>query len=142
MTTEEKIKSIRELKNFTQEFMAEKLGITQAAYRKIESGQKKLTMNKIVDIATIFEMDVNDLMAYDTQQYFNSFNNLEDSNIYSNVTKMEDETLKKLYEDKILLLEKLLFETEKQLDKYRKTYGDIYKKENQTFLLFLFNTNL
>lgn len=125
MTTEEKIKSIRELKNFTQEFMADKLGITQAAYSKIESGQTKLTMNKIVDIATIFEMDVNDLMAYDTQKYFNSFNNVKESNIYSSVTKIEDETLKKLYEDKILLLEKLLFETEKQLDKYRKTYGDI-----------------
>jgi len=125
MTTEEKIKSIRELKNFTQEFMADKLGITQAAYSKIENGQTKLTMNKIVDIATIFEMDVNDLMAYDTQKYFNSFNNVKESNIYSSVTKIEDETLKKLYEDKILLLEKLLFETEKQLDKYRKTYGDI-----------------
>src|SRR5690554_469032 len=125
MTTEEKIKSIRELKNFTQEFMADKLGITQAAYSKIENGQTKLTMNKIVDIATIFEMDVNDLMAYDTQKYFNSFNNVKGSNNGSTIVKSQDDTVKKLYEDKILLLEKLLFETEKQLDKYRKTYGDI-----------------
>lgn len=124
MNTEDKIKSIRELKNFTQEYMAEKLGITQAAYSKIENGQTKLTMNKIADIATVFEMDINDLMAYDTQKYFNSFNNVKGNNNGSTIIKSQDEVLKQLYEDKIILLEKLLLETEKQLDKYRKMYGD------------------
>lgn len=33
-----KIKSIRELKNLTQEYMAEKLDISQAAYSKLEKG--------------------------------------------------------------------------------------------------------
>lgn len=125
MLIEEKIKSIRELKNYTQGYMAEELGITQAAYSKIESGQTKLTMNKVADIASVFEMDVNDLMNYDTQKYFNSFNNVKGSNIYSTITQSEEETVKKLYEDKINLLERLLHATENELLRYKEKYGEL-----------------
>ena len=38
-----KIKNIRELKNFTQEYMAEKLDISQAAYSKMEKGDTKIS---------------------------------------------------------------------------------------------------
>lgn len=130
MNTEQKIKSIRELKNLTQEYMAEQLGITQAAYSKIETGQTKLTSNKISDIAEIFDMDASDLMAYDMQKYFNSFNNVKGSNIESTIT--HDETIKNLYDEvvalhkeKIILLEKLLNSTERDLIKYRKKYGEL-----------------
>ena len=130
MNTEQKIKSIRELKNLTQEYMAEQLGITQAAYSKIETGQTKLTPNKISDIAEIFDMDASDLMAYDMQKYFNSFNNVKRSNNGSTIT--QDESIKNLYDevvalykDKITLLEKLLNSTEKDLIKYRKKYGEL-----------------
>lgn len=130
MNTEQKIKSIRELKNLTQEYMAEQLGITQAAYSKIETGQTKLTSNKISDIAEIFDMDASDLMAYDMQKYFNSFNNVKGSNNGSTIT--HDETIKNLYDEvvvlqkqKINLLEKLLNSTERDLIKYRKKYGEL-----------------
>lgn len=130
MNTEQKIKNIRELKDFTQEYMAEQLGITQAAYSKIETGQTKLTPNKISDIAEIFDMDASDLMAYDMQKYFNSFNNVKVSNNGSTIT--QDETIKNLYDevvalhkDKITLLEKLLNSTERDLIKYRKKYGEL-----------------
>lgn len=130
MNTEQKIKNIRELKDFTQEYMAEQLGITQAAYSKIETGQTKLTPNKISDIAEIFDMDASDLMAYDMQKYFNSFNNVKGSNNGSTIT--QDESIKNLYDevvalhkDKITLLEKLLNSTEKDLIKYRKKYGEL-----------------
>lgn len=39
-----KIKNIRELKNFTQEYMAEKLDISQAAYSKLEKGDIKVVI--------------------------------------------------------------------------------------------------
>ena len=125
MLIEEKIKSIREAKGFTQEYMAEQLGITQAAYSKIENGQTKLTISKMHDIAQVFEMPVEDLSEYEDQRFFNSFNNVKGSNIYSRITKSEEETLKKLYEDKIVLLEKLLTATEKELLKYREKYGEL-----------------
>ena|SRR5690554_1363582 len=124
MLIEEKIKSIRELKNYTQGYMAEELGITQAAYSKIESGQTKLTMNKINDIAQIFEIPVEDLVAYDSQRYFNSFNNVKGSNNGS-VINGDAELIAKLYEDKINLLERLLHATENELLRYKEKYGEL-----------------
>lgn len=130
MNTEQKIKNIRELKDFTQEYMAEQLGITQAAYSKIETGQTKLTPNKISDIAEIFDMDASDLIDLDMQKYFNNLRNVKGSN--NGITITHDETIKNLYDevvalhkDKITLLEKLLNSTEKDLIKYRKKYGEL-----------------
>lgn len=130
MNTEQKIKNIRELKDFTQEYMAEQLGITQAAYSKIETGQTKLTPNKISDIAEIFDMDASDLIDLDMQKYFNNLRNVKGSN--NGITITQDETIKKFYDevvtlhkDKITLLEKLLNSTEKDLIKYRKKYGEL-----------------
>src|SRR5690606_4549559 len=125
MLIEEKIKSIRELKNYTQGYMAEELGITQAAYSKIESGQTKLTMNKINDIAQIFEIPVEDLVAYDSQRYFNSFNNVKGSNNGSVIGNGDAELITKLYEDKINLLERLSQATENELLRYKEKYGEL-----------------
>lgn len=124
-TIEEKIKNIRELKNFTQDYIAERLGVTQAAYSKIESGATKISYAKIVDIAKILEIEVEELLAFDGQKYFNSFNNVKGSNNGSVTIKVEDGDIKTLYDDKIKLLEKLLDRTEKELEKYKDRFGDL-----------------
>jgi transcriptional regulator with XRE-family HTH domain len=48
---EVKIKQIRELKNFTQEYVAQKLGLSTRAYSKIETGETQLTINRFLTIA-------------------------------------------------------------------------------------------
>ena len=124
-TIEEKIKSVRELKNLTQEYMAEKLGITQAGYSKIEGGATKISYNKIVDISKILGVQTDELLAFDSQKYFNSFNNVKGSNNGSVTIQVEDGDIKTLYEDKIKLLYKLLEKTENELEKYKFKFGDI-----------------
>ena len=124
-TIEEKIKSIRELKNLTQEYMAEKLGITQAGYSKIESGTTKISYDKIVDISKILGVETEELLAFDSQKYFNSFNNVKGSNNGSVTIKVEEGDIKSLYEDKISLLNRLLEMTEIELEKYKKRFGDV-----------------
>jgi transcriptional regulator with XRE-family HTH domain len=122
---EEKIKNVWELKNFTQDYVAERLGITQAGYSKIESGATKISYSKIVDIAKILEIETEELLAFDSQKYFNSFNNVKGNNNGSVTIKVEDGDVKTLYDDKIRLLEKLLDRTEKELEKYRDRFGDL-----------------
>lgn len=122
---EEKIRTIRELKNFTQEYMAEKLGITQAGYSKIESGATKISYTKLSEISKILDIEVEELLAFDSQKYFNSFNNVKGSNNGSVTIKAEDGDIKKLYEDKIALLEKLLNKTEEELKIYKDRFGDL-----------------
>lgn len=41
-----KIRQIRELKNFTQDYMAAQLEMSTRAYSKIESGETQLTVNR------------------------------------------------------------------------------------------------
>lgn len=119
-TIEEKIKNLRELKNFTQDYVAEKLGITQAAYSKIENGTNKLSYSKIL------EVEVDELLAFDSKKYFNSFNNVKGNNNGSVTINVDENDIKKLYEDKILLLEKILVMTESELNKYKDKFGLIF----------------
>lgn len=121
-----KIKSIRELKNYTQEYMAKQLGVTQAGYSKIEKGITVLSYEKLVAIAHILEVSVEDIISFDRHRYFNSFNNVKGNNNGSVLINSDSSvTLKKLYEDKIKLLEKLLDRTEGELDRYKEKFGDI-----------------
>lgn len=121
-----KIKNIRELKNFTQEYMAEKLDISQAAYSKLEKGDIKVSSEKLSQIAKILDVNPEDITAFDSQKYFNSFNNVKGSNNGSIIIGADEtELIKKLYEDKISLLEKLLSNTEKELKNYKTKYGEL-----------------
>ena len=106
--------------------MAEKLGITQAAYSKLESGNTKISYSKIEEISNIFGIQVEELLSFDSQKYFNSFNNVKGSNNGSVTIKVEEGDIKQLYEDKISLLQKLLTITESELNKYKDKFGDIY----------------
>lgn len=109
-----KIKSIRELKSYTQEYMAEQLGITQAGYSKIEKGQTILSYVKLIKIAKILEVSVEDIISFDHEKILK----LNPDN-----EKCNTNALKELYEDKIKLLEKLLNKTEDELHHYKKKYG-------------------
>ncbi|MWB93257.1 helix-turn-helix domain-containing protein [Flavobacterium sp. GA093] len=121
-----KIKSIRELKNYTQEYMAKQLGVTQAGYSKIEKGITILSYEKLTAIAEILEVSVEDIISFDRQRYFNSFNNVKGNNNGSVLINSDNTaTLKKLYEDKIKLLEKLLERTERELERYKEKFGEI-----------------
>lgn len=123
---EEKIKNIRELKNLTQGYMAEKLGMSQAGYSKIESGATQLSYAKIVEISKILGVETEELLAFDSQKYFNSFNNVKGSNNGSVTLKMEDKDINSIYEENVNLLRKLLEKTESELIKYKDRFGDLY----------------
>jgi len=51
-----KLKSIRKEKNYTQGFVAEKLGISLRAYTKIENGETQLTIDRLGEIIEILNV--------------------------------------------------------------------------------------
>jgi transcriptional regulator with XRE-family HTH domain len=57
MTVYERIKQIRLERGFTQEYMAEKLGIRHNSYGKIERGITNLSLTRIQEISKIFDLD-------------------------------------------------------------------------------------
>lgn len=62
MGVHDTIRTIRELNQWTQEDMAEKLNISVNGYSKIERGKSKLTLEKLEQIANIFNINVSDLL--------------------------------------------------------------------------------
>lgn len=56
-TVANNIRSIREHRNYTQEYLAAKLRISQNAYSKIELGYTKLTIDRLFLVANILEVD-------------------------------------------------------------------------------------
>ncbi|WP_439695601.1 helix-turn-helix domain-containing protein [Mucilaginibacter sp. AW1-7] len=57
------IRRTREMLNYTQEYLAAKLKISQNAYSKIELGYTKITVERLFQIAAILEVDVHELIA-------------------------------------------------------------------------------
>ncbi|NVM63938.1 transcriptional regulator with XRE-family HTH domain [Mucilaginibacter sp. SG538B] len=56
------IRHTREGLNYTQEYLAAKLGISQNAYSKIELGYTKITVERLFQIAAILEIEVAELI--------------------------------------------------------------------------------
>ena len=57
------IRKVRENRNYTQEYLALKLGISQNAYSKIELGYTKITVERLFHIAHILNADITDLIG-------------------------------------------------------------------------------
>jgi len=56
------IKRMRELKGYSQEYMAIRLDMKQASYSRLESQESKLTLDRLQDIANILETDISTLL--------------------------------------------------------------------------------
>jgi len=57
-----KIKSIRNQRQYSQDYLAAKMDITQTAYSKMELGKTQLSIPAFYKIAAILEIDVRDLL--------------------------------------------------------------------------------
>jgi transcriptional regulator with XRE-family HTH domain len=62
------IKSARMYRNYSQEYLGYRLKISQNAYSKIEIGQSSISLQRIFEIAEVFEVDVCELI--DTEKPF------------------------------------------------------------------------
>lgn len=62
MSVNEKIRTIRETRNWSQEDMAQKMNMSKNGYAKIERGETKLNLHKLEQIANIFNIDVLELI--------------------------------------------------------------------------------
>ncbi len=108
-----KIKQIRELKNFTQEYVAQKLGLSTRAYSKIETGETQLTINRLNEISKVLEMNPVEVLGFDDKKIFN-ITNSTGNNGYNNIffpdklVQQYEETIQALKEQIQLL--KLLHE--------------------------------
>jgi transcriptional regulator with XRE-family HTH domain len=97
-----KIKKIRELRNFTQEHMAERLGISQVSYSRIENELTKLDLKRFHDIAKILEIDPFLILNFDKSIVFDKCPQCDKN--YDDIHPLKDTERIRLH-DRIDLLE-------------------------------------
>lgn len=93
-----RIRKIRELKGYTQDFMASKMNISQRAYSKIENNNIKLDWDRIVLISKLLEVDPMNLVTFDDNLIFNNCSQSGKFEIFNNHFPLE---LKQSYEQRI-----------------------------------------
>jgi transcriptional regulator with XRE-family HTH domain len=122
-----KIKKLRELRNYSQDYMAAQLGISQSTYSQLETEDAGLSPDRLEKIATLLQITVSDIENFDDRLIFQVTNhNPKDGSGHAYVnnnnvnTTDTDNKIIKLQEDKIRLLEEqvqMLKEKIKNLEK-------------------------
>ncbi|TAH20133.1 MAG: XRE family transcriptional regulator [Cytophagales bacterium] len=97
-----KIKKLRELRNYTQEFMAEKLSMSQTGYSNIERDETDVSLSRLQQIAKVLEIKLQDLLGFDEKMLFvgtMTNNNTNQAGVIFSSETFERE--RKLYEEQI-----------------------------------------
>jgi transcriptional regulator with XRE-family HTH domain len=116
-----KIKRIRELRNFSQEYVAGKIGISQSNYARIESNEIALTPDRLTLIADVLNTSEDVIRTFDENVIFNitqGDNGASGVNCTVHNYQISPE-IKTLYEDKIKLLEDKIILLEKMNSRQR-----------------------
>ena len=96
------IKVIRELRDYTQDYMADKLDMSQGNYSRIEKGAVVPNIDRLQSIADILEVDLSALLST-TNFYFN-FNEVANQSGYitnQNNTNIDIEMIRKIIQEEL-----------------------------------------
>lgn len=107
MEVHDKIRVMREINQWSQEEMAEKLSMSPNGYAKIERGQSSINLDKLQQIANVFNIDMGELITSQDKSFFFSIGDHSNNNSYfgaSNMLAAENEKLNSLLEMKDTLL--------------------------------------
>jgi transcriptional regulator with XRE-family HTH domain len=85
----QKIKKIREFKNFTQEYVAFEIGLSQSAYSKIEQGETELTLTRLKQISVVFEMSPEDILTFNGNFLFSDSHEKVKESDYNRLQSMQ-----------------------------------------------------
>ncbi len=120
MGMHDKIRMMRELRQLSQEDMAEKMNMSPSGYAKIERGETRLQYDKLVQIAQIFNVSLSDLVDNDKGVIF--FMNENGNNTSANYYSGDHSIMFEIEKLKLQLIHKdeLLDQKEKELETLRK----------------------
>lgn len=113
-----KIKKLRELRNFTQDHMAEALQMSQAGYGKIERDETDISLSRLQQVASVLKVGLNELIGFDEKLiFYGAMHNHATANGGVFLGKENFDSERKLYEGQIKQLEEQVTYLKGLLDK-------------------------
>jgi transcriptional regulator with XRE-family HTH domain len=76
----ENIRKIRELRNYTQEYMADQLGLSVSGYGKIERSDSDINLSRITQIAEILDVSRAVLLEFNSDEILTHLQNEKATN--------------------------------------------------------------
>ena len=92
----DRIKKFREMRNFTQEHVAQELKMTPQGYGKIERNEVDITIQRLSNIAKILDTTIPDIFGFDESFVFHN----QECKYYG-VNHTQAEFIKEVYESRI-----------------------------------------
>lgn len=124
MKVGENIRTIRGLKDISQEYLAQKIGVSQSCLQKIESNLSSPTIEKLNDIAKTLEVSLEQLLNFDKQNIFNTEFKDHSKNgkiIYSNTDNFVNE--RKLFERMVTKRDQEILELKEEIKLLKERIG-------------------
>jgi DNA-binding protein len=136
MNLKDKIKNLREMNGWSQEVMAERLDMSKNGYARIERGESKLNMERLEQIAEIFNIDVVDLISQEYERAIfviggDSSNNTGNNTTYygnSDSLAAENEKLKLIIQHK----DELLSQKDNEIEALKKLVAALEAGQGKT----------
>lgn len=103
------IRRIREIKNYTQEAVAERVGMSVSAYGDIERGKSDVNFTRLGEIAEALEVKPEEIVTFGSVTYNNTINDGQhginnqgtvNNNIPENMMLLERAVFDKMMKDK------------------------------------------
>jgi len=120
MELSDKIKIIRSYKNWTQEDVAEKLGISTNSYAKIERGETDVNFSRLQQIANVMEIELPHLLGLNEKNVFNITYDNHNNSWQINSSSTEQIELKHELEKANLIIE----QQKKEIDYLKQQLSD------------------
>jgi transcriptional regulator with XRE-family HTH domain len=120
------IRKVRESKNYSQEFMAVRLGVSQNVYSRMEQGLAKIEIERLLQISEILETSISDLIGAKDRQTVNITNNQTVNGNVSNNTPINE--VKSLHEKQIELYVTIIEEKDKRIKSLEKEINSLRMK--------------
>jgi transcriptional regulator with XRE-family HTH domain len=96
-----KIKKVRELRNFTQEYVAGQVGMTTSGYSRIERGEVKVSLERLGQIASALNLKPHELTSFDENAFFSNFGKGNDQSFSQRNDKSHLQQVVAAYEARI-----------------------------------------
>jgi transcriptional regulator with XRE-family HTH domain len=120
-----RIKRFRELKNLTQEHLAERLGISQNSYSRLESETVKITTDRLKEIAGVLDVPAEYLLNTEAPVY--NFSNNTSNKFVGHIENIYDDQ-KELLQKTIEMLEIQLKEANADRKRLLEMIAELVKK--------------